>query len=77
MDTTLKAEYILDLQKQLTLLGSETWKDSSGVLTDYEPIPRVNQVDKVCFPSSLTQSKPSSTLDRKGENTSCRRISIV
>ncbi|KAJ0052444.1 hypothetical protein Pint_02159 [Pistacia integerrima] len=29
-----QAEYILDLQKQLTLLGSESRKDSNGVLTD-------------------------------------------
>ena len=54
--TILQAEYILDLQKQLTLLGSEARKDSNGVLTDHEPIPSVNQVDKVCFPSSLTHT---------------------
>ncbi|XP_031249289.1 vacuolar sorting protein 18 isoform X2 [Pistacia vera] len=29
-----QAEYILDLQKQLTLLGCESRKDSNGVLTD-------------------------------------------
>ncbi|KAL5864996.1 hypothetical protein ACOSQ3_002510 [Xanthoceras sorbifolium] len=29
-----QAEYILDLQKQLTLLGSETRKDSNGVITE-------------------------------------------
>lgn len=42
-----QAEYILDLQKQLTLLGSEMRKDSNGVLTDHEPIPSVSQVDKL------------------------------
>jgi hypothetical protein len=43
----LQAEYILDLQKQLTLLGGEARKDSNGTLTE-ESITSMAPVDKVC-----------------------------
>lgn len=46
-DWTLQAEYILDLQKQLTLIGGEARKDSNGSLTE-ESITSVTPVDKVC-----------------------------
>ncbi|XP_030929946.1 vacuolar sorting protein 18 isoform X2 [Quercus lobata] len=42
-----QAEYILDLQKQLTLIGGEARKDSNGSLTE-ESITSVTPVDKVC-----------------------------
>ncbi|KAK6919503.1 Pep3/Vps18/deep orange [Dillenia turbinata] len=41
-----QAEYILDLQKQLTLLGSEFRKESNGGLTE-ETIPSMNPVEKL------------------------------
>lgn len=43
----LQAEYILDLQKQLSLLGSETRKDSTGSLVDEGSINSLTPVDKV------------------------------
>ena len=43
---TMQAEYILDLQKQITLLGSETRKDSNGSLTE-ESITTMAPADKV------------------------------
>lgn len=42
-----QAEYILDLQKQITFLGGETRKDSNGALFDHEPMTSTNQVDKL------------------------------
>jgi len=44
----LQAEYILDLQKQLTLMGSETKRESNGTLSAEESIPSMSTVDKVC-----------------------------
>lgn len=44
----LQAEYILDLQKQLTLMGSETKRESNGTLSPEESIPSMTTVDKVC-----------------------------
>ncbi|THG19955.1 hypothetical protein TEA_021576 [Camellia sinensis var. sinensis] len=41
------AEYILDLQKQLTLLGSESKKDSNGTLTEEESITSMTPTDKI------------------------------
>lgn len=41
-----QAEYILDLQKQLTLLGGEARKDSNGTLTE-ESITSMTPVDKL------------------------------
>nr|POE46783.1 vacuolar protein sorting-associated protein 18 like [Quercus suber] len=41
-----QAEYILDLQKQLTLIGGEARKDSNGSLTE-ESITSVTPVDKL------------------------------
>lgn len=43
-----QAEYILDLQKQLTLLGSEARKGSNGVTTE-ESITSMTPTDKVCL----------------------------
>ncbi|GAV68849.1 LOW QUALITY PROTEIN: Clathrin domain-containing protein/Pep3_Vps18 domain-containing protein, partial [Cephalotus follicularis] len=40
-----QAEYILDLQKQLTLLGSEAMKDSNGGINE-EPIASLTPADK-------------------------------
>ncbi|WVZ01545.1 hypothetical protein V8G54_027614 [Vigna mungo] len=42
-----QAEYILDLQKQLTLMGSETKRESNGTLSPEESIPSVTTVDKL------------------------------
>ncbi|GAB2262904.1 hypothetical protein Droror1_Dr00003901 [Drosera rotundifolia] len=42
-----QAERVLDLQKQLTLLGSETRKGSNGSLTEEEPITNFTSVDKL------------------------------
>ena len=42
----MQAEYILDLQKQITLLGGETRKDSNGSLTE-ESITTMAPADKV------------------------------
>lgn len=42
----LQAEYILDLQKQLTLLGAEARKDSNGSVTE-ESITSMSPADKV------------------------------
>lgn len=42
-----QAEYILDLQKQLSLLGSETRKDSTGSLVDEGSINSLTPVDKI------------------------------
>ncbi|XP_028056883.1 vacuolar sorting protein 18-like isoform X1 [Camellia sinensis] len=42
-----QAEYILDLQKQLTLLGSESKKDSNGTLTEEESITSMTPTDKI------------------------------
>lgn len=44
----LQAEYILDLQKQLTLLGSEARKDANGITTE-DSITSMTPTDKVCF----------------------------
>ncbi|KAK6918988.1 Pep3/Vps18/deep orange [Dillenia turbinata] len=41
-----QAEYILDLQKQLTLLGSEFRKESNGGFSE-ETIPTMNPVEKI------------------------------
>lgn len=41
-----QAEYILDLQKQLTLLGSEARRDQNGGLND-ESITTTTTADKV------------------------------
>uniref|UniRef100_A0A803N7L5 Pep3/Vps18/deep orange domain-containing protein n=1 Tax=Chenopodium quinoa TaxID=63459 RepID=A0A803N7L5_CHEQI len=42
-----KAEHILDLQKQLSLVSGETRRDSDGSLTVHEPVASMNQVDKI------------------------------
>ncbi|XP_047179570.1 vacuolar sorting protein 18-like [Vigna umbellata] len=42
-----QAEYILDLQKQLTLMGSETKRESNGTLSPEESIPSMSTVDKL------------------------------
>ncbi|KAK8469577.1 hypothetical protein PHAVU_005G107700 [Phaseolus vulgaris] len=42
-----QAEYILDLQKQLTLMGSETKRESNGTLSAEESIPSMSTVDKL------------------------------
>jgi hypothetical protein len=44
----LQAEYILDLQKQLTLISSEARRESNGNLTLEGSIPSMTSVDKVC-----------------------------
>lgn len=44
----LQAEYILDLQKQLTLMGSEARRESNGTLSPEESIPSMTTIDKVC-----------------------------
>lgn len=44
--TEAQAEYILDLQKQITLLGGETRKDSTGSLTE-DSITSLTPVDKL------------------------------
>ncbi|XP_061346723.1 vacuolar sorting protein 18 isoform X2 [Gastrolobium bilobum] len=41
------AEYILDLQKQLTLMGSEAGRESNGTLSSEESIPSMTTVDKL------------------------------
>lgn len=43
----LQAEYILDLQKQLTLLGNEPNKHSNGGLSEEEPIISMTPLEKV------------------------------
>ncbi|XP_027343327.1 vacuolar sorting protein 18 isoform X2 [Abrus precatorius] len=42
-----QAEYILDLQKQLTLMGSEARRESNGTLSSEESIPSMTTVDKL------------------------------
>ncbi|XP_059629451.1 vacuolar sorting protein 18 [Cornus florida] len=42
-----QAEYILDLQKQLTLLGGEPKKEVNGSLTEEEAITSLTTVDKI------------------------------
>lgn len=42
-----QAEYILDLQKQLTLISSESRRDSNGNLALEGTIPSMTSVDKV------------------------------
>ncbi|KAI8002200.1 Vacuolar sorting protein 18 [Camellia lanceoleosa] len=42
-----QAEYILDLQKQLTLLGGESKKDSNGTLIEEESITSMTPMDKI------------------------------
>ncbi|PIN14046.1 hypothetical protein CDL12_13329 [Handroanthus impetiginosus] len=42
-----QAEYILDLQKQLTLLGNEPRKEMNGSLTEEEPIASMTPGDKI------------------------------
>ncbi|KAG4968759.1 hypothetical protein JHK87_034410 [Glycine soja] len=42
------AEYILDLQKQLSLMGSEARRESNGTLSPEESIPSMTTIDKVC-----------------------------
>lgn len=44
----LQAEYILDLQKQLSLMGSEARRESNGTLSPEESIPSMTTIDKVC-----------------------------
>ncbi|KAE9588534.1 putative transcription factor C2H2 family [Lupinus albus] len=41
------AEHILDLQKQLTLIGSEARRESNGTLSSEESIPSMTNVDKL------------------------------
>lgn len=43
----LQAEYILDLQKQLTLLGNEPGKEMNGSLKEGEPLISMSPIDKV------------------------------
>ncbi|KAF5936807.1 hypothetical protein HYC85_024313 [Camellia sinensis] len=43
----LQAEYVLDLQKQLTLLGGESKKESNGTLTEEESITSMTPMDKM------------------------------
>ncbi|KAL0341501.1 UNVERIFIED_CONTAM: Vacuolar sorting protein 18 [Sesamum calycinum] len=45
--TEVQAEYILDLQKQLTLLGNEPRKEMNGGLTEEEPITSMTPGDKI------------------------------
>lgn len=45
----LQAEYILDLQKQLTLTGGESSKESNGALTEEDTITSMTPTDKVCL----------------------------
>ncbi|XP_057794948.1 vacuolar sorting protein 18 [Salvia miltiorrhiza] len=45
--TEAQAEYILDLQKQLTLLGNEPRKEMNGGLTEEEPIASMTPGDKI------------------------------
>ncbi|KAL2492637.1 zinc ion binding [Abeliophyllum distichum] len=45
--TETQAEYILDLQKQLTLLGNESRKEVNGVLSEDEPITSMAPGDKI------------------------------
>ncbi|XAR55456.1 hypothetical protein NMG60_11035527 [Bertholletia excelsa] len=42
-----QAEYILDLQRQLTLLGGETKRSSNGVLVEDDSITSITQTDKI------------------------------
>ncbi|PSR95312.1 Vacuolar protein sorting-associated protein [Actinidia chinensis var. chinensis] len=42
-----QAEYILDLQKQLTLLGGESRKESNGALTEEDSITSMTPTDKI------------------------------
>lgn len=51
----MQAEYILDLQKQLSLLDGEVRKDSNGTLTD-ETVTSMAPVDKVCMGSYFALS---------------------
>ena len=44
----MQAEYILDLQKQLTLLGDGARKDMNGGITE-DSITSMTPADKVCF----------------------------
>lgn len=45
----LQAEYILDLQKQLSLMGGEARRDSNGSLSPEDStIPSMTPADKVC-----------------------------
>ncbi|KHN04283.1 Vacuolar protein sorting-associated protein 18 like [Glycine soja] len=41
------AEYILDLQKQLSLMGSEARRESNGTLSPEESIPSMTTIDKL------------------------------
>ncbi|KAK7272349.1 hypothetical protein RJT34_28877 [Clitoria ternatea] len=41
------AEYILDLQKQLTLMGNEARRESNGTLSSEESVPSMTTVDKL------------------------------
>ncbi|XP_027167363.1 vacuolar sorting protein 18 [Coffea eugenioides] len=43
----MQAEYILDLQKQLTLLSNEPRKDSSGGLSEEEPLTSMTPLEKI------------------------------
>ncbi|KAL6493527.1 Vacuolar protein sorting-associated protein 18 like protein [Orobanche gracilis] len=45
--TEAQAEYILDLQKQLTLLGNEPRKETNGSLTEEEPITSMTPAEKI------------------------------
>lgn len=45
----LQAEYILDRQKQLSLMGGEARRDSNGALSPEDStIPSLSPADKVC-----------------------------
>ena len=44
----LQTEYILDLQKKLTLISGEARRESNGNLASDGSIPCITSVDKVC-----------------------------
>ncbi|XP_057509489.1 vacuolar sorting protein 18-like isoform X4 [Actinidia eriantha] len=46
-DEDCGTEYILDMQKQLTLLGGESRKESSGALTEEDLITSMTPTDKI------------------------------
>ncbi|CAL5358494.1 unnamed protein product [Camellia sinensis] len=43
-----RSKYILDLQKQLTLLGGKSKKESNGTLTEEESITSMTSTNKIC-----------------------------
>lgn len=48
-----QAEYILDLQKQLTLLSSEPRNDMNGGISEEESITSMTPLEKVSFMLSI------------------------